>query len=128
MRRLGPTLALCAALVVGCGDDDDGGGGGRTATVPPGAQVRVTAEEYSFDPDRIVVKGAGRLRLTVENDGSLAHNLKVFRGDDEVGGTPTMPAGRTESGLVNLEHGNYRFICTVGDHADLGMTGTLVVR
>jgi plastocyanin len=128
MRRLGPTLALCAALAAGCGGDDDGGGSDRTVTVPAGAEVRVTAKEYSFDPDKVVVKGAGRLTLTLHNGGSLAHNLKVFKGDEEVGGTPTFQAGKTESGVVNLEHGNYRMLCTVGDHADLGMTAELVVR
>jgi plastocyanin len=128
MRRLGPSLALCAALVAGCGGDEEGGDGERSVTVPPGAEVRVTAKEYSFDPGKIVVKGAGRLKLTLHNAGSLAHNLKVFKGDEEVGGTPTFPGGKTESGLVNLEHGNYRLLCTVGDHADLGMTAQLVVR
>ena len=128
MRRLGPTLALCAALAAGCGGGDGGEAGNRSVTVAPGAKVRITAKEYSFDPGKIVVKGAGRLTLTLRNDGSLAHNLKVFKGDDEVGGTPTFPGGQTESGVDNLEHGNYRMLCTVGDHADLGMTAGLEVR
>jgi uncharacterized cupredoxin-like copper-binding protein len=29
---------------------------------------------------------------------------------------------------VNLEHGRYDMVCTVGDHADLGMRGSLQVR
>jgi uncharacterized cupredoxin-like copper-binding protein len=29
---------------------------------------------------------------------------------------------------VNLEHGRYEMVCTVGDHAELGMTGELEVR
>ena len=97
-------------------------------TVPAGATVRVVGDEYSFDPARVVVRGAGPLTITLRNRGDLAHNLKLFRGDEEVGGTPTFPGGRTESGRVNLEHGNYEMVCTVGDHADLGMTGTLTVR
>ena len=66
--------------------------------------------------------------MTLRNEGSLAHNLKVLRGDEEVSGTPTLPAGRTESARLNLEHGSYRIICSVGDHEELGMTGTLRVR
>ena len=128
MRRLGPALALLAALAVGCGGDDDSGNSERSVTVVPGGDVRVTAHEYAFDPDKIVVKGAGRLKLTLRNDGSLAHNLRILKGDEEVGGTPTFPPGQAKSGIVNLEHGNYRMLCTVGDHAELGMTGTLVVR
>ena len=52
----------------------------------------------------------------------------MLRGDEEIDGTPTLPAGRTESARLNLEHGNYRIICSVGDHEELGMTGTLRVR
>ena len=64
----------------------------------------------------------------LENRGSLAHNLKVFDGETELGGTPTFPGGREESGTVELEPGEYRMVCTVGDHEELGMTGTLEVR
>jgi plastocyanin len=88
----------------------------------------VVATEYSFDPSGIGLKGARTLTLTLRNGGSLAHNLKVFRGDEEIGGTPTLPAGRSESTRLNLEHGSYRMVCTVGDHEELGMTGTLQVR
>ena len=86
------------------------------------------ADEYSFDPSAIVLQGAGTLTVTLRNEGSLAHNLKVLRGDEEVAGTPTLPAGHTESARLNLEHVTYRIICSVGDHEELGMTGTLRVR
>ena len=88
----------------------------------------MVGREYSFDPAAVVVRGAGRLTLTLRNEGSLAHNLKVVRGGEQVGGTPSFPGGRSESARVNLEHGGYELVCTVGDHAELGMTGTLTVR
>lgn len=92
--------------------------------------VRVVGDEYSFDPDTIVYESGGLTRLTIglENRGSLAHNLKVFDGGQEVGGTPTFPGGETKAGAVDLEPGEYRMVCTVGDHEELGMTGTLRVR
>jgi plastocyanin len=125
LRRLALTLALCSLLVAACGDDDDSG---RTVTAPANAKLRVVADEYSFDPSAIQLRGAGTLTLTLRNEGSLAHNLKLFRGDEEIGGTPTLPAGRSESVRLNLEHGNYRMVCTVGDHEQLGMKGTVEVR
>ena len=125
MRRSALVLALCSLLVLGCGDD---GEQGRTVTAPANAKLRVVGDEYSFDPSTIVLQGAGTLAVTLQNEGSLAHNLKVLRGDEEIGGTPTLPAGRTGSARLNLEHGNYRIICSVGDHEQLGMTGTLRVR
>jgi plastocyanin len=125
LRRFALTLALCSLLVAACGDDDDSG---RTVTAPANAKLQVVADEYSFDPSAIELAGAGTLTLTLRNEGSLAHNLKLFRGDEEIGGTPTLPAGRSESVRLNLEHGNYRMVCTVGDHEQLGMKGTVEVR
>jgi uncharacterized cupredoxin-like copper-binding protein len=126
MRRLAVPCALLACLGACGGDDDETEP--RAVTVKPNSTLSVTAREYSFDPEEVVVRGAGPLTLRLRNAGELAHNLKLLRGDEEVGGTPTFPGGETRSGRVNLEHGRYEMICTVGDHAELGMTGTLEVR
>jgi plastocyanin len=126
MRRLAVPCAL-VALLGGCGGDDDEPEP-RAVTVKPNSTLRVTAKEYSFDPGRVVVRGAGPLTIQLRNAGSLAHNLELTQGEERFGGTPTFPGGETRSGRVNLEHGRYEMICTVGDHADLGMTGTLEVR
>jgi len=125
LRRFALTFALCTLLLPACGDDDDSG---RTVTTPANAKLPVVAGEYSFDPSTIALRGAGTLTVTLRNEGSLAHNLKVLRGDEEIGGTPTLPAGSSDSARLNLEHGNYRIVCTVGDHEQRGMTGTLRVR
>ena len=126
MRRLAAPLAV-VALLAGCGGDDDDEPG-RTATVDQGGAIQVTAREYSFDPERIVVEGGGSLTIELRNEGDLAHNLRLRRGDRDVGGTPTFPGGRTESGRVRLQPGTYEMLCTVGDHAELGMTGELEVK
>jgi plastocyanin len=126
MRRLAVPCAILACLA-GCGGDDEEEPA-RSVTVNPNSTLRVTADEYSFDPGRVVVRGAGPLTIRLRNAGELAHNLRVERGGEDIGGTPTFPGGRTESGRVNLEHGRFELICTVGDHAELGMTGELVVR
>lgn len=118
------TLGLCAAVLGGCGGGDDEPG--RTVTAS-GGSVRVAADEYSFDPQTIRTT-PGDLRITLENRGNLAHNLKVAQGEGEVGGTPTFPGGRSESGTVRLEPGEYRMVCTVGNHEELGMVGALVVE
>jgi plastocyanin len=74
------------------------------------------------------VRGAGVLTIRLENDGDLAHNLRLRRDGKEVGGTPSFPAGRTESARLRLRPGAYEMLCTVGDHAELGMTGRLEVK
>ncbi len=126
VRHLRGVLAILALTAAGgCGGAD--AEGGRTATVPAGQTVRVSGDEYAFDPENVVVPG-GVLAISFSNKGSLAHNLKVFRGGEELGGTGTFVAGKTETAEVELEPGSYRLVCTVGDHEDLGMTGTLEVR
>jgi plastocyanin len=120
--------AACAALALlaGCGGGDSETSG-RSVTVGSARTVTVKADEYSFDPGRIVVDGAGRLTIRLENDGDLAHDLRVDRDGRELGGTPIFEGG-TRTGQVRLGTGRYEFLCTVGDHAELGMRGTLVVR
>ena len=126
MRRLLPLIALLLLGAGGCGDDDDKPG--RTVTVKSGASIPVVADEYSFDPETIVVTGGGAVTFELENSGVLAHNLRVFDGDNEIGGTPTFTSGKTQSGSVRLEPGDYELVCTVGNHADLGMTGKLTIK
>jgi plastocyanin len=122
-------IALCACLTGGCGSDDEGEGG-RTETFPAEeGGVRVVGREYSFDPATVVVAGGpAQINVALDNRGSLAHNLKLFRGGREVGGTPTFPGGGTRSDWVKLDLGTYRMVCTVGNHEELGMVGTLEVE
>jgi plastocyanin len=133
MRRLAVSACLCAILGAGCGGDDDGSPSAsaeeaRPVTVAAGGVVRVVGREYSFRPAEIEVQGPGRITLALRNEGALAHNAKLFRDGREVGGSPTFPGGRTESGRVRVEPGSYEMVCTVGDHAERGMVGTVVVR
>lgn len=120
--------AAAAAAIGGCGSDDGRPTAGPATTVPSGERLAVVGDEYSFDPSNVVVRGGGKLEIELRNEGSIAHNLRVFDGDREVGGTPTFPGGETRSGTVRLEPGRYRIVCTVGDHAELGMVGTLKVQ
>jgi plastocyanin len=126
MRRLAVPCALLLWLG-GCGGDD-GGEPARTVTVDPKSTLRVTAEEYSFDPGRVVVLRPGPLTIRLRNAGDLAHDLRLRRDGSDIGGTPVLPAGETDSGRANLEPGRYEMFCSVGDHAELGMTGDLEVR
>lgn len=124
MTRFALPLAALALLLAGCGGDDEQG---RTVTAPASGAVRVVAKEYSFDPSTIVMRDPGTLRVRLVNEGSLAHNLRVMKDGDELGGTPSFPAGESRSARLRVERGTYEFICTVGDHAELGMRGTLKV-
>jgi plastocyanin len=110
-----------------CGGNDEDKDA-RSVSVRPNSTLRVVAKEYSFDPARVEVSGAGPLTIRLRNAGSLAHNLKLTQSGEAIGGTPTFPGGETRSGRVNLRVGSYEMICTVGDHAELGMRGELEVK
>ena len=108
-----------------CGSSDSGSK--RTVTAREGQAIHVIAREYSFDPGRIVVP-SGDVRISLKNSGSLAHDLRVEQNGTQLGGTPIFQSGQTRSATLHLKPGTYRFVCTVGDHEQLGMKGTLVVR
>jgi plastocyanin len=131
-RALTRSLAVAAAVAVvaGCSDDEEEEDPAASAvTVDSRQGVEVRAGEYFFDPEAIVVDGgSGPLEITLENEGNLAHNLRVFDGEEDIGGTPTFTGGEARSGTVELDPGAYRFVCTVSDHEELGMVGDLEVR
>jgi plastocyanin len=126
VRRLAAPCASLLAFVACGGNDQDNDA--RSVSVTPNSTLRVTAKEYSFDPARVEVSGAGSLTIRLRNAGSLSHNLELTRDGETIGGTPTFPGGETRSGRVNLEQGRYEMVCTVGDHAELGMRGELEVK
>jgi len=102
---------------------------GRSLTAAADKGLRVVAREYSFDPATVVVTGGGgTLDVTLDNRGSLAHDLRIVKGTKELGGTPSFSGGRARTASVRLAPGSYRFLCTVGDHAQLGMRGRLEIR
>lgn len=131
MRRLAAALALVCGSLAACGADEDEPG--RALTAQAGEPIEVVGDEYRFDPQHVVLRGAGDeapapVRLVLRNEGTLAHNLRVLAGGRDVGGTPTFQGGEARPAALSLAPGRYRLVCTVGDHENLGMVGSLVVE
>ena len=130
MRRAPLAVALLVAALTGCGDDDEKSSG--SATVAAGQPVRVEGDEYSFRPGTVVVRGGDAARVPVRfelrNVGDLPHDIHVRKDDDELGGSEAIPDGETTNATVTLAPGDYELYCSIGDHADLGMTGRLTVE
>jgi uncharacterized cupredoxin-like copper-binding protein len=130
MPRL-PTAAALVAIALalgGCGDDE------VFRTSRPVLQI--TVDEYRIVPQDIEVR-PGRLKLVVHNAGRLTHNLVVQVPDGPDGKPMPIPGGRvatTQPGQtaapvkVTLAPGEYRIVCTIANHDDLGQFGTLKVR
>lgn len=122
-------MFACAAVAAsGCSDDEKPV---RTMTVAPGGAVEMGADEYRFDPGRIVVRGAGRearIRITLVNRGTLAHNIHVREDERDLAATRSFKPGGERSVSLDLPPGTYDYVCTVADHEELGMVGKLEIR
>ena len=119
-------LAVLALVLGGCGEDD------VFSTNRP--VMRVTLDEYRIVPQNIVVK-PGRIKFVARNTGRLTHNLviQIPEGADgkpvEVARVGTMQPGETGEPIkVALRPGEYRLVCTIANHDDLGQYGRLEVR
>ena len=126
-RTIIPVLLAAAVLAPACGEDDPVEIDGRT--------LRLKLDEYRIMPQDVRVS-AGRLRIVATNVGRLTHNVKIVRVDstdleapvEEIDGTrSTQPGESTSVTIGDLEPGEYRLACTIGNHDDLGQYGTLVV-
>jgi plastocyanin len=133
LTRLLPLLAAAALALTGCGEE--GETPERSITVDPGGSPIVTATEYRFDPVQLIIRGRSGdqrsfITIRLENEGSLAHNLKIFDGKRQLAGTRTTSGkGTKATTAVTLDTGRtYRYVCTVGDHERLGMVGKLIVK
>jgi len=99
----------------------------QTAPAPP-ARVLAFADEFRFNTSRDVVP-AGKLILQVKNIGEDEHDLRITGPN----GVARAETGVVEPGdlgriTIRLPQGRYTYLCTVADHAERGMAGTLVVR
>jgi uncharacterized cupredoxin-like copper-binding protein len=121
-------LAVLAAVLGGCGDSD------VLRTDRP--VVHVTLDEYRIVPQHIIVK-PGRLKVIVRNTGRQHHNLviQIPDGPDDKpvdvprGRVDTMQPGETGASIkVDLKPGDYRIVCTIANHDDLGQYGELEVK
>jgi plastocyanin len=130
VRRAPLALTTLLAALAGCGGEDEPGSRG-SVTAASGQPVPVKGYEYGFDPGTITIRGArseAQVRFELKNDGTLPHDLHVREGDEELGGTDAIGGGESAGATVRLARGEYEVYCSIGDHAELGMTGTLRVE
>jgi len=100
-------------------------------SVKPGPPLPITAREYSFNPKDVTVDTGGKpvtFNIQLNNGGSITHDLRVERAGKEIGGTKIIQGGQTATASLKLQPGDYTFFCSVGDHEQLGMKGTLTVK
>jgi plastocyanin len=122
-------LALAGGVLGGCGDETKGSTGSVTLTARQ--PLAIEGFEYGFRPGNITFRTGGesaRVVLDLTNKGSLPHDVHVRRGGEKLGGTEAVGGGKKATAMVNLAPGDYELFCSIGDHADLGMTADLKVE
>ena len=120
-RILAAALAVAAALpAAGCADDS------APARVRDG-RVTVTLDDFSIAPQRIRAK-PGRISFRAVNRGAIGHTLRVMRSGRDVAAVKTLLPGASGTGSGTFERGDYKLLCILGNHEELGMYGTLTVR
>jgi plastocyanin len=121
-------LTTIALVATGCGTEDppDIPGSARA-----GEPLVVVAREYLFSPNRVTIRGAKgpiEQEIVLRNRGELAHNIEVLQDDRVVGKLRSFPSNQERPLAVPLGAGSYRFVCTVADHDEKGMRGSIEVR
>jgi plastocyanin len=117
------TAALVAlAVVIGCGGDEP------TAVVRDQA-VDITLDDFLIRPQNIAVHvPVGRVEFRIVNRGRLRHSFHLWGENRAPIEIERLAPGASTSASAYLPRGEYRMVCTLSNHAELGMTGRLVVR
>jgi uncharacterized cupredoxin-like copper-binding protein len=145
-------VALVPVLVIGCGGDDDDGDGATTSadtesTAAASGALTIKMGDFFFDP-KDATSAAGTVEITAPNEGSVEHELVLFRSDadpaklplaggevDEaaleaeggvnVGEIEEVAAGESKSGSFELTPGKYVMFCNLPAHYEQGMYGSV---
>jgi len=98
---------------------------GSSSPSQSSTRVEVSATEFMFDPDPIVVPANKVVEIVLTNDGVVEHDLTI----ESLGFALKVAIGETKTGQIGpLEPGTYEVHCAVVGHKEAGMTTTLTVE
>ena len=113
-------VLVAAAVLAGCG------GGEPTASVR-GGRIAVELDDFLIRPQDITAR-PGPVTFVVTNRGRLVHSFHVQLPDRQPVKITRLHPGASATATADLRPGEYRLVCVESNHAELGMTGRLVVR
>jgi plastocyanin len=118
---------LALALVVVLGLTATGCADGAPPEQASNGTVAITLDDYLIRPQTVRAK-PGRLTFHVANHGKIGHTFHVFLGQRDALGVKTILPGHRATASGTFKKGTYKMVCVLGNHEELGMYGTLVVR
>ena len=97
----------------------------ETSQEAEGTSVAIVANDFTFDVTEIKVKQGEKLTLSVMNEKGF-HDLVIDELDVNSG---MIKAGDTiELEIPTDKPGTYEYYCSVGQHREMGMKGTLIIE
>ena len=101
-------------------------GATTTPSAVSGTEVTVEAGEFKLNPSEITVKKGEKVKLTFKNTGKFQHDYVIS--DLNVATKRIQPGEQETVEFTPEEAGEFKFICSVGNHKEQGMVGTLTVE
>jgi len=147
----GFALILAALALVACGGDDDDSdttGGGAQTTTESGSEAGGGGNEaeggsagsgaalaFEADPGgglaytaKTATAEAGKVTVDFTNPQPVSHDVAIEDASGKkVGATEVIGEG-SDSTVVELKPGEYKFFCSVPGHREAGMEGELSVK
>jgi plastocyanin len=144
-RAIGALLSVTALAIAGCG----GGNGAQatptsspkaTPTSSPAAtptsspkgsagtvlSLQADMSQLKFDASTLSAK-PGKVTIVMKNPSPLPHDVAIEGNGVDVAGK-VVNQGGTSTATATLKAGTYTFYCTVDNHRQAGMEGTLTVK
>jgi uncharacterized cupredoxin-like copper-binding protein len=91
-------------------------------------ELQATLREWAIDLSQSEVP-AGKVKITVTNQGQMMHNLTIQDSTGTVAQTPNFSSRQGSQTLeVELQPGTYRLLCSLPGHAQRGQITQLVVK
>lgn len=89
-------------------------------------EITIEGEEFEFTPSQITVKKGEKVKLTFKNTGKFPHDYVIT--DLNIATKRIQPGEEDTVEFTPNETGEFQFICSVGNHEEQGMVGTLMVE
>ncbi len=88
-------------------------------------EITVTGQNFSFTPSKITVKKGDKVKIIFKNSGGV-HDFVI----DELGvKTKQITAGQSDTvEFIAGKAGSFEYYCSIGNHRQMGMKGTLIVE
>jgi plastocyanin len=134
-RPIVAALTTTALAISGCG-----GGGGEKASPTSSPKATPTSatesagtlslqadpSQLKFDKSALSAK-PGKVTVVMKNPSMLPHDVAIEGNGVDVTGK-TVTQGGTSTATATLKAGTYTFYCSVDNHRQAGMEGTLTVK